>query len=298
MHLEFGQLEIENTEGAEVLCLCGDICVAKDLLPLDDPNLNDHGQTFHEFFKACSEKFSNVLYIMGNHEHYNGDFAKSYDILKSNLAYLPNIHVLDKEHIDIGDTTFFGSTLWTDMNNGDEDTLRIIKGMMNDFRIISNSNEMVSYRVQDYEAIGMGYTEYAEKKLAGEAVPEIPMKTIYRPGTFTPTDAMNDHAITLAELHELIESRPLRKFVVLGHHAPSKKSTKPRYEKDVHMNGGYSSNLEEFMKEHPQIKLWCHGHTHHSFDYEVEKCRVFANPRGYIGYEYEASDFKLEYLDV
>ena len=299
VHLEFGQLEIENTKGAEVLCLCGDICVAHDLLPVEESTSQDHkSKTFHEFFQQCSNQFPHVLYIMGNHEHYHGDFAKSYETLKSNLSYLPNIHVLDKEHIDIGDITFFGATLWTDMNKGNEDTLRIIKGMMNDFRIISNSDNLTYYRVQDYEAIGMGYTEYADKKLAGEAVPEIPMKTVTRPSTFTPIDARAEHAATLAVLDELVESRPLRKFVVLGHHAPSKRSTKPRYEADVHMNGGYSSDLVEFIKEHPQIVLWLHGHSHNKFDYVEEGCRIYANPRGYIGYEYEASDFKLEFLDV
>jgi hypothetical protein len=28
--------------------------------------------------------------------------------------------------------------------------------------------------------------------------------------------------------------------------------------------------------------LWVHGHTHTSFDYEVNGCRVVSNPRGYF----------------
>ena len=30
IHLEFGDIELNNTEGADVLILSGDICVAKD----------------------------------------------------------------------------------------------------------------------------------------------------------------------------------------------------------------------------------------------------------------------------
>ena len=30
VHLEFGPLQLENTEGADVLVLSGDICTAKD----------------------------------------------------------------------------------------------------------------------------------------------------------------------------------------------------------------------------------------------------------------------------
>ena len=29
------------------------------------------------------------------------------------------------------------------------------------------------------------------------------------------------------------------------------------------------------------MKLWVHGHTHDSFDYEVNGTRVLCNPRGY-----------------
>ena len=39
VHLEFGQLEINNTENADVLILSGDICVAKDLNDRADVNI-------------------------------------------------------------------------------------------------------------------------------------------------------------------------------------------------------------------------------------------------------------------
>ena len=64
------------------------------------------------------------------------------------------------------------------------------------------------------------------------------------------------------------------------------------------MNGGYSSDMDEFMAERPQIKLWTHGHTHHQFDYVVGETRVVCNPRGYINYEPQASDFKLLTVEV
>jgi hypothetical protein len=88
------------------------------------------------------------------------------------------------------------------------------------------------------------------------------------------------------------------KFVIVGHHAPSKLSTKPQYEKDVILNGAYSSDLSEFMLDHPQIKLWTHGHTHHEFEYVIGETKVICNPRGYIGYEANATNFKLKYWEV
>lgn len=296
VHLEFGQLEIENTEQAEVLCLCGDICVAHDLFDVEDENMKS--KSFHEFFQQCAKEFPHVLYIMGNHEHYHGDFAESAKILRERLAYLPNLHLLDGETFDIGDVTFFGHTLWTDMNRGDEDTLCIIKNMMNDFRIIRNGNNMVYHKVQDFDAIGYGYSEYYLKKAEGANLPPIPMKTVARAATFTPEDAIAEHKKALETLGELIASRPYQKFVVMAHHSPSKRSTKPQYESDVLMNGGYSSDLDDFIADNPEIVVWMHGHTHHAFDYMVGDTRVICNPRGYINYELEAANFKLMYADV
>jgi hypothetical protein len=95
-----------------------------------------------------------------------------------------------------------------------------------------------------------------------------------------------------------IASNPTMPVIVVGHHSPSKQSTKPQYEKDVMVNGAYSSNLTEFILNHPQIKVWTHGHTHHEFDYMVGSTRIVCNPRGYIGYEYEADNFKLKFVEV
>jgi hypothetical protein len=57
------------------------------------------------------------------------------------------------------------------------------------------------------------------------------------------------------------------------------------------MNGGYSSDLSEFILDHPQIKMWTHGHTHDTFDYMIGSTRVVCNPRGYIKYEQRADEF-------
>ena len=62
VHLEFGPISFQNTENAEVLILSGDICIAKDF-----------GKKFEKFFAECSERFPHVVYVMGNHEHYDGD---------------------------------------------------------------------------------------------------------------------------------------------------------------------------------------------------------------------------------
>jgi hypothetical protein len=147
VHLEFGHLDLPNTDNADVLILSGDICVASKF-----------GPNYDQFFQQCSKEFKNVMYVMGNHEHYDGDFAKSGEILRNALSRYNNIHFLEKTCVKIDDVTFIGGTLWTDMNKEDPTTMFHVQRRMNDFRIVRNSNRMVTRTVPIYEENPL-YTE-------------------------------------------------------------------------------------------------------------------------------------------
>lgn len=282
IHLEFGDINLQNTENADVLILSGDICVASDLGKPDPHGFLEGSRSNRivDFFKRCSFQFPHVVYIMGNHEHYHGDFATSASIIKSMLAsnLLSNVYLLDKEAKVIDDVTFIGGTLWTDMNKEDSLTLYHISKMMNDFRIVKNSNCEVSFKTYDANGEFNGLSSTTAK--------------------LSPEDAVEEHKKMLEYIRIMIEGKHTDKFVVVGHHAPSKQSTKPRYQNDTLMNGGYSSDLSEFILDHPQIKVWTHGHTHDKFDYMIGTTRVICNPRGYINYEDCADRFALEYFEV
>jgi predicted phosphodiesterase len=289
VHLEFGPLELHNTDQADVLILSGDICVARDLSDRDVYNLlGEHTKShrYHMFFENCAAQFKDVIYIVGNHEHYHGDYGTTVSHIREKLAYLKNLHVLEKQSIKLDDVTFVCGTLWTDMNREDPNTLYSIRGMMNDYRCIKNSLKMVTYK---------GHLPNPEH-------PDDATKDIVtfheRPATFAPEDSVEDHKAMLAVIRAAVAENPAGKFVVVGHHSPSKLSTKPQYQDDVIVNGAYSSDLSEFMLDHPQIRLWTHGHTHHNFDYMIGECRVVCNPRGYDGYEQQAADWQLQTFEV
>ncbi len=269
IHLEFGPIELKNTDNADVLILSGDICVAKDLPHSDSKK----GDISRKFFRMCALRFPHVLYVMGNHEHYHGDFATSGKIIKEELAQYANVHLLDQETKVIDDVTFIGGTLWTDMNKEDGITLYHMKDMMNDFRCITNGARETYYR----NSAGNSYVRTAR---------------------FTPDDAVEDHKKMLEYIKLMVEGKHDQKIVVVGHHAPSKLSTHPRYAKEEIMNGGYSSDLSEFILDHPQIKLWTHGHTHENFDYLIGSTRIVCNPRGYINYEDSADKFTLKTVEI
>jgi len=280
IHLEFGDIDLENTESAEVLILSGDICVATDL-DMRDRRQTEMGfarwrsEMFHDFFERCATNFPHVIYVMGNHEYYHSDFATELNEMRRKLAHLTNLYILEREVKVIGDVTFIGGTLWTDMNNHDALTLYHMRTMMNDFRVITNSAVPVHFRTQEGE-----------------------FKT--RVGKFSPEDAVSEH-VKMKQYIQVVTAmlgKNPNKYVVVGHHAPSRRSTHETYAHDTIMNGGYSSDLDEFIMDHPQIKLWTHGHTHYPFDYMIGETRVVCNPRGYINHEPQASDFKLLYVDV
>jgi predicted phosphodiesterase len=291
VHLEFGHLDLSNTDNADVLILSGDICVASKF-----------GPNYDRFFQDASRLFKNVVYIMGNHEHYDGDFAKSESILRAALERYSNVHFLEKEIVKIDDVTFIGGTLWTDMNKEDPLTMYHVQRRMNDFRIVRNSNRMVTRTVPIYEENPL-YTE--DGKNGGKYVTnekgfyiEIGQKKKQEPSTFCPEDAVPEHKAMIEYIRTVIEGKFDEKFVVVGHHAPSRQSTHPRYQHDALMNGAYSSSLDEFILDHPQIKLWTHGHTHEDFDYMIGTTRVFCNPRGYINYESKADNWTLKSVEI
>jgi DNA repair exonuclease SbcCD nuclease subunit len=281
VHLEFGQLNLENTENAEVLILSGDICTAVDLRVTDSILSSAKTDRYLEFFNSCSNNFPHVVYVMGNHEHYHGDYATSATDLKHALKHLTNVHVLDKEVFDLGDHRFIGGTLWTDMNGYDEMTMHHVQRRMNDFQICENSAEVVNYRVFD--------TEDDHKTVR--------FKT--RPATLTPWHVIEDHKAMMKVIEDTYaDTPPWMTTIVCSHHAPSKGSEHPRYKHDKLMNGAYNSVLDQFMLDRPGIKLWTHGHTHEDFDYMVGSTRVVCNPRGYINYEDRADTFQLKFVEV
>jgi len=207
LHLAFRDVKIVNDQDYDVLILGGDICIAQDLHDHPEPaNTADQvaiaagtglgrrqqtAQRFRDFFKRCSFQFPHVIYIMGNHEFYNGKFYAGIDYMREECAKYPNVYMLENDTKVIDDVTFIGGTLWTDMNKGDPLTMHAIEGMMNDFRIIKNDKR-----------------NYA---------------------SMSARDVASRHARTLGYFRSVLAEQHDKKFVVVGHHSPSFQSVNPMY---------------------------------------------------------------------
>jgi len=262
LHLEFSDVDIPNN-GCDVLILSGDILIAQDLhdhpqegwiRPDDLPKeyLWKNGQMrpekadrFRNFLDRCSKNFPHIIYVAGNHEFYHGKWYATIDYLREECSHWANIYFLEKDVKVIDGWAFLGCTLWTDLNKGNPLTMHYVSGIINDHRLIRNDK--------------LGYTKLRA------------------------AHTMERHHEHVAWLKATVPQ--YEKCVVVGHMGPTHKSIHPQYAHDIHVNGAYCSDLSEFILDHPNIKLWTQGHTHHAFEYMMGETLVACNPRGYEGHE-------------
>lgn len=241
LHLEFGPYN-KPLPDADVLILAGDILVVDRLKSSksDAASLNMRKNVVN-FFDRVSEKYENILYVMGNHEFYHSDFFEAKEYLSEWLLInYPKIYLLKENSARIKGVYFFGSTLWSDFNQSNETSMNICGRAINDYRLITFNKTPI-----------------------------------------TPTFILHEFSSSLAAIKEFLEANENKygPVVAITHMAPSPKSIHPQYAEYFHINGAYHSDLEYLMKGN--LKLWVHGHMHNSFDYKINNTRVIDNPRGY-----------------
>lgn len=251
--MEFSDAPDIRNAGADVLIMAGDICVAEHLYRNPNAGIDytyiqkgyyaGEAIKYRNFFHQVSQEFDTVLYVMGNHEHYNGKWSRTASILQEECARHNNIVFLENEKHVIDDVVFLGATLWSDLNKYDPLTELAVRDMMNDYKVITQDINGL------YHKLAPATTAAAHR-------------------------ASVDWLKTQLELDK-------RKTVVIGHHAPSRQSIHPRYANQVHMNGAFASDLEWMMQDADHIALWVHGHVHNTHDYMIGNTRVLCNPHGY-----------------
>jgi len=198
-------------------------------------------EVYLKFLERCASDFDQVLYVAGNHEPYGYNYEGTRSVLEEALP--ANIRLMEDETVEIGGWHFIGSTLWTDFRNANALEMMEAAQCLNDYKVVRITPK---YR-----------------KMA-------------------PEDTLGFHRASKAYMvSELERLGPDTKVWVLTHHAPSYQSVAPMYRTNGIANGAYVSDLDQLILDHPAIKVWSHGHTHTSFDYDIGQCRVICNPRGY-----------------
>jgi len=127
LHSEFADIVLKNNDNSDVLILAGDIVPYKYLHVISD------------MLEVASTQWKDIIIVLGNHDHYRGNFLKTYDKYKNFVSEFNNVHVLNNNYLDIDDTRFIGATLWTNYFNNNPIIKEIARTGMNDYKYITHS---------------------------------------------------------------------------------------------------------------------------------------------------------------
>lgn len=123
LHREFGPVDLPDV-AADVVVLAGDI---------------DRGTKGIAWARQAFPGVP-VLYVAGNHEHYDQRIGRLHEKLRE-AAKGSNVIILENQTFEFAGYRFFGATLWTDFNLYDDRPSAMIAagakvGGMNDYRKI------------------------------------------------------------------------------------------------------------------------------------------------------------------
>ena len=121
--------------------------------------------------------------------------------------------------------------------------------------------------------------------------------TSYRNRNLLVKDTTADCVESFGNLADVVSKNPTNDVIVITHHAPSERShNKERYGDSLKF--AYCNNFDHYIEEHPNIKLWVHGHDHDCHDYMIGETRVFANAFGYHEEGDGADGFKVATVEI
>lgn len=201
-----------------------------------------------------------AAYVMGNHDYYyTSEKPQTYfqdELAKAReLGRALGITVLSNDVLSVGDTRVLGTTLFTDIQAGDPSMSRKMKMQQSQRGYVDGRP-----RDRDY------HNDFREIRYGG-------------PGSknrFTPSQWLQLHQEAMAWLRAELAIEHIGETVVASHMGPHPNSLMPG--NNVH-DWLYSCTDCGDLFQH--VDLWAHGHIHQSRDYEIDGCRIIANPRGY-----------------
>lgn len=70
-------------------------------------------------------------------------------------------------------------------------------------------------------------------------------------------------------------------IIIVTHFAPLPYCVADKYKNDP-LSAAFANDLRDFVKEHPEIRMWCFGHVHNPCDFIYAKTRFVCEPWGYF----------------
>lgn len=175
--------------------------------------------------------------------------------------------ILSNSETEYEGIKILGTTLYTDFTlygeEHKEECMAYAQKYMNDFRYIT----VIGHR--EYKQNKDGSWEKLLKKRSNSQI-----------RLFTPQDHAYYFNFSFAFLKEKVLEYKNKPIIIVTHHAPSPYCISRKYQGNM-LNPAFASNLNQFIIENPQIRLWCFGHVHSSFDFILGETRLVCEPFGY-----------------
>lgn len=229
-----------DTDSETVLIIAGDLCQAT------------YEQAMVSFFAAIAGRFRHVIYVLGNHEYYDFDYASTLaDITDVIKAHGHNVTVIadNVTAIDIDGYRFIAATMWTDYGAKRPDVHAV--------------HDTVMHCIADHRLIYKDATR--TRLMSPAALCEVHYGVLDRFETLMGGNTDNSHT------------------VVVTHHMPTFQSVHPMYTLDDtsrKLNHAFTSDLDGRIMEW-QPALWVFGHTHVKWSGVIGATRLQCDPYGY-----------------
>jgi len=221
----------------------------------------DISGSLDETKRFLQARFSNVVFVGGNHIVYNYEskpIQQLHSEYKEEFPKTTNITYLENDYKIVNDVVFIGSTLWTDYGHGGSLHDNMVNAMfyMNDFKFGYYDNDGDMERLNPEHCRKMFYESMEAIKNIYDKFSDSDMNIIlvthsgFAPGAITPKYV--NHPV----ISSYVNSKTISDFISL------------------HMS---------------KISLIIHGHVHSRLSYDIKGIPVICNPFGYKKYQEEAN---------
>jgi len=205
LHLEFNENKVYLD--LHPLKPVGDVLIlAGDIVPFA---IMDN---YKDFFSYLSDHFKTTYWIPGNHEYYHFDLSTKNGTLIEKIR--PNVTLVNNTTIELEDTEFIFSTLWSKISPKHENRL---EEAMNDFRLIRYHENLL--KPQQINEFNRESVEFIQQELLKNKQPKKIVVTHHVPTFINAPDKYKGsilHEALGVELSDLIEnSGP--DFWIYGH---------------------------------------------------------------------------------
>lgn len=219
----------------------------------------DVGTCSEQFIVDVCDKFKYVVRVLGNHEFYDQEFNRVIEFWRNFEENGPkNFHFLNNNTRILDGVRFIGGTMWTSFDGGNPVVMTSAQYLMSDFELIKHEGYIIK-----------------------------------------PSFILDQHKSFMKFLIKELETSFDGDTVIVTHHSPG----------NGHRLGNnygrreplYFANIEETValySIYSRVRLFLHGHTHRSWDYQIEETRVVCNPYGYWGESVNRNFIKQLILEI